>query len=399
MKTILFALFISFSIGLFSGCAGLKKRQTTRSPDGLLSLAKRVVKIGTKNGSPGANIVLENQGGLGVSNLNGSDLRNMDFTGANLKDTYMGGAHLGGADLRRAENAEKGYFQGAYYDMDTKFPSDFVPDRHGMVLDLRGDRIISINKRLHVQRKQSPPGKSIRLNRLHSVEGEAVIDIDTELPLDFVPYEHGMVLDLSETPTSRILKEVRDFRGARFGLHDVSNFDFQDKDLHGADLRHVSHFNRAKKGNTWFDLNTSFPRHFDADDLSRAGFVLDLRDTEVWLAQAYGKGNMQLKDLLEAGTAADFRGARSGNDRPDWVYTSKRADRIYYARRAAVLMNMGQDETIHHRRRVKILSFEGFDLRSAINLETANLHGVMYNDRTQFPEGFDPKARGLIKTD
>ena len=150
--------------------------------------------------------------------------------------------------------------------------------------------------------------------------------------------------------------------------------------------------------NTWFDLNTKFPSDMEFEDLRRLGFVLDLRNTQLRLAKYYGEGNSNLKALLDAGIPADFKGAKSElfSARQDLLDPP---NRTYSAQRRARLARMNRDGKKWDAEWTSVLSFGGFDLRSAMNLETADLRGVLYDDRTQFPKGFDPKRHGMIKSD
>lgn len=69
----------------------------------------------------------------------GADLKEVDFRGAKLTRTNFGLDNLGGftdlsgADLSTAVNRDC-CFRGAHYDVHTRFPKGFYPDKHGLVL-------------------------------------------------------------------------------------------------------------------------------------------------------------------------------------------------------------------------------------------------------------------------
>ena len=65
------------------------------------------------------------------------DLQNLDFRGANVKGTEFYKSKFYGADLRGIKNWEEAKWEGAVYNLDTKFPDDFNPRKYGMWLSLR----------------------------------------------------------------------------------------------------------------------------------------------------------------------------------------------------------------------------------------------------------------------
>lgn len=73
------------------------------------------------------------------ANLQGADLKEVNLHGANLRnanlglDNLGGSAQLEGADLQDADLTNTN-FNGARYDARTKFPDQFDPHKHKMVL-------------------------------------------------------------------------------------------------------------------------------------------------------------------------------------------------------------------------------------------------------------------------
>jgi uncharacterized protein YjbI with pentapeptide repeats len=91
---------------------------------------------------PGANVSGLNLGRLPASgmnlqgtNLSGAILRNANLRGANLRGADLSGARLQGADLSGIIVDGETWFAGATYSDATRFPEDFNPARHGLMLD------------------------------------------------------------------------------------------------------------------------------------------------------------------------------------------------------------------------------------------------------------------------
>ena len=79
----------------------------------------------------GANLVTAD---LQDAKLPGADLQGANLYWADLDMANLKGANLRSADLIRT-NLEEAYLEGAYYNDDTLFPGDFIPEQKGMILD------------------------------------------------------------------------------------------------------------------------------------------------------------------------------------------------------------------------------------------------------------------------
>jgi uncharacterized protein YjbI with pentapeptide repeats len=79
---------------------------------------------------------------LSEADLRGADLKDAIFAGARLirtdlsRDNLGGSTQLQGADLSAAA-VQNCRFEGAEYDLTTKFPKGFYPEKHGLVLSVR----------------------------------------------------------------------------------------------------------------------------------------------------------------------------------------------------------------------------------------------------------------------
>jgi len=62
-----------------------------------------------------------------------ANLKGADLTNADLLQTDFQGAWFNDADLKDSKNINTADFNGAYYNIRTKFPKDFNPDDHGMI--------------------------------------------------------------------------------------------------------------------------------------------------------------------------------------------------------------------------------------------------------------------------
>jgi uncharacterized protein YjbI with pentapeptide repeats len=91
---------------------------------------------------PGANVAGLNLGCLPAAgmnlqgtNMSGAIMRNANLRGANLRSADLSGAQLQGSDLSGMILDGATRFAGATYSDATRFPEDFNPARHGLVLD------------------------------------------------------------------------------------------------------------------------------------------------------------------------------------------------------------------------------------------------------------------------
>ena len=295
-----------------------------------------------------------------------------DMEGADLR-----GQDLSHLDFTKVRNFTDAQLQGCTYNLDQTLPASFHPMQKGMILkipvqgskkgwptvDLKNKDFQDANfEGIHFEEGSDLHGSNLssvrNLDKVDDAQLKGVFyDLDTKFPRDFVPAEHGMILDLREVNLLDIqrsrglngLSQV-DLRNAVFGKQNLENVDLYKKVLFGSDLSQVRNLKYVRDLRAaWYDLDTKFPEGFvpadyemifnlgDMADLSR----LNLQDMDLRNAVFY-KSNL---------SGADFRG--------------------------------------------KDLS--GSHFQTSENLEEARWQGAYYNPDTRFPNGFSPEAHGMIR--
>ena len=207
--------------------------------------------------------------------------------------------------------------------------------------------------------------------------------------------------------------------GTLIGRKNLDGTILKGADLRGAYLTNVSNWRKAEWEGASVDFNTGLPRDMSPEDFRNSGLVLnaDLRRTDIimdkmeWInrkrqhaEEAQAKMNRErLEFFLRAGAPVDFKGASlkakldlRGKRHISFVHWEQRIvdDKV-------TTLDTGRLSRGILERQLKdsgvVFVFSGLDLRSAKNLEEADLRGAVYDDLTKFPEGFDPKEHGLLK--
>ena len=383
--------------------------------------------------------------------LQRSNLARADFRGANLKGTKLQNARVRGADFREAKNLDEAQWKGAEYSLRTKFPEDFNPKKHGLILhlegaDLRGQYIGDLDL------------ENATFWWKANLEG-ATYKLGQKFPEGFNPIEKGMVLDVKK---SNMERENRDFTGVNFWNADMRDIfgqgRFSPGILYGADLSRMTNVtNLPAPGKTdWlkgarYDLDTKFPEGFEpqAYDMKLDISKMDLRNVDLKTVDLKGAdfGDVDLTDVDLRGK--DLHGAKLthvknvekaqlegaywdydtrfplGYDPPDSDQEFKKflwENKLILDLREKDLRNSlttveggkgqwaGQAEAMHdlwanHRSGPISVDFDRADLRglsrnqadfgNALNLHRARLEGATYSRWTIFPEGFNPEEHGM----
>ena len=180
-------------------------------------------------------------------------------------------------------------------------------------------------------------------------------------PDGFDPVKQGMIFDLKD-----VLFHNQDFSNKNFFNADFQDVKLLDSKLEDVDLSQVKNLETATLFRSSYNLNARFPKNFVP---SEHGMILKLKQADV---------ERGLYDI-------DLRSADFGD--VDLNGIDLQRQHLH----GADTRNL-KDESPARRSRNR----STVDLSNTLNLERAFLERATYNNRTKFPEGFDPEAHGMI---
>ena len=136
------------------------------------------------------------------ANLKEAILRNVNLQDARLQEAKLQNANLQNANLKSANLKNTLYnntnWKDARYDFKTCFPKHFNAKEHGMILDLRNEKLGNMDlggKDLSFGWLNGANLENVKYDKTTIWTG-ARYDFDTILPKGLTPKEHGMILDL-----------------------------------------------------------------------------------------------------------------------------------------------------------------------------------------------------------
>ena len=389
---------------------------------------------------------------LTETNMLDSNVHRADFRGANLKGTKLKKAKMYDADFREAKNLDEAEWKGAYYSLETKFPEDFNPKKHGLILHLEGA----------------------------DLQGQYIGDLDLEnatfwwkANLEGATYKLGQKFPEGFNPIKQKMEVVIDneafkfqnTHGVNFWNSDVGKLDLRKRDLRGADLSQINypHPDEALLEGANYDLNTKFPdgfepkaygmefhiRKVDLQEMNLGNINVDLRGVDFGGMDLEGvdlrgknlhganlQGVRNLKTGQLEGAYWDYNTKFPASYNPEGRRLSLRNFRDYILRHKLILDLRGKDlrdaltkveggkgyragqmEPMHdiwlgkflQESESIVMDLDGADLRgldfssvrlkNALNLHKAQLEGAIYDYGTDFPEGFNPEEYGMRLAD
>ena len=369
---------------------------------------------------------------------------------ASFKETQLQNATVHGADFREVKNLDEAQWEGAEYSLRTKFPEDFKPKKHGLILDLDGADL----RGQYVGDLDLENAKSLEKADL---EG-ATYKLGQKFPEGFNPIKQKM-----EVVIDNEAFKFQNAHGVNFWNADVGKLDLRKRDLRGADLSQTNypHPDEALLEGADYDLNTKFPDGFepkaygmefyirkaDLQEMNLGNINLDLRGVnfssmdlegvDLRGKNLHGANLQEVRNLklgqLE-GAYWDYNTKFPVGYNPEGRYSSvsSRDFRNYILRHKLILDLRGKDlrdaltkveggkgdragqmEPMHDiwleqyigKSESVVMDLDGADLRgldfsslrlkNALNLHKAQLEGATYNYSTDFPEGFKPEKHGM----
>ncbi len=375
--------------------------------------------------------VIANLGRFSHSNFYDTYLLNSDFQKANfqgakfkwatIKNSNFSNANFAGADLSEIWSVDdESIFTGALYDRDTIFKSGFDPDLRGMIkiekgvnLKMLPGEIQQIFSRVSVKpyKNEFPydlsssdfseadmqEGKFDKIDfsgsSFEDTIGKGSIFIDCDMS-NCVFNENS---DFSEGSFNNSV-----FLNTRFNGANLAKSNFIGADLSGSDFAELPD---SKVAGSIYDLSTSFPEGYEPQEhgLVPAGRNADMRDRKF--------SHMKVRQSLCPDEQFDFSGAKLN-----------RADFSQAEIEKAVFKNAKLQDACLKEAVMKNADFEGATLFGAnliggdfrnsnfrnanlrwANMKGANLVGADFtgatytNNATVFPDGFNPKAHGMIE--
>ena len=349
-------------------------------------------------------------GSLAGASFRGTDLRATNLCWAHLEDANLFEVNLAGAQLFEAKlagvNMKDADLTGAKLESaelsGARLPGALLTNAVLHSANCRGADLTGADMRRCDLRGTVLVGATLVNAQL---EG-AVYDDSTVFPDGYETDGSGMVFLGPAADLSRISLENFEFRGENLSRANLSRANLSGSDLRGADLCNAD-LSGARLRGALYDVETQFPRDFDAE---KAGAYAVVPLTVIRSA------TMQWKHLAGAAlsgaqlvgadlTGADLTGAQLNS-------TDLTGANLY----SANLTGAGLHAVVFIRAKARGVILQGADLRRAdlrnadlswadfaeadlrgaelvgASLDGASFRSARYDERTTFPEGFDPVA-------
>ena len=302
-------------------------------------------------------------------NFNYASLKNATFKGANTNGASFSAADLTGADMRGTAgagfygtNLTGANFEGVTFSgwgckcRGTNF-------KKSVVLSLIGDGDFSKANFCGASLR----GTDLREAKDHLIFKGAIYDEDTSFPEGFDPKAAGMVMEnaaagaaVAGTPKDKDFHD-QDLSGKDFSNATLNRADFSDATLKG------TNFNTASLKNATFKGANIEGASFSAADLTGA----DMRGTAG--SAGFTKANVTGANFEKATFSGGGCKCRGTNFKGCIIHSGIGPDDFGKA------------------------NFCGANLRGAdLSSKEFIFKGAIYDDDTAFPEGFDPKAAGMV---
>lgn len=359
---------------------------------------------------------------LSKTDMKGSQFRNANFKNANLSgaDFSRGRSNstdLTGADLSTA-NLDGINVRDALYDCKTKFPVGFDPNLN-LMQNAEGN---CINESVQttpysLQSFLNPPNHWRLMERGQVSKIKELIGLKSKLECGWGTWDHSHNMGSIDMKGQNL--KGRNFSGCMLGYHDFSDSDITDANFKGAYL-YSTNFEQAKLTGANFDgaavtKSTKFPKSFDKSQFKFVPTsVLNAGDSP-WQAswQAEGKNysdiynppNYKVPDfpgenLDEINYTAAYLPGSNMDGASLRLTILCGADLRGASFQKADLTGAVLTDALLDNANFTNANMEGADLRwsrmTGTKLEGANLKNALYDNTTEWPKGFDPKAAGAF---